>query len=287
MMSIPLGPLALPTVPLLLLMSTLLAAWLADRIAERTAAATGVRTALRTQASAGAELMHAVFIGLLIARLAQVVAHHPAYLESIWSVLDLRDGGWNPWAGLMAGLLWLFWRAWLQAQWRKALAAGAVAGLLLWAAGLSGLAALVPRELPELSFTELATGRPVSLQEFAGRRPLVISLWASWCGPCRRELPILADAQARYPGVLFIYVNQGESATTVRQFLSEQNLELTPVLLDPHRGLGPALGSAGLPTTVFYDRLGRRKEAHMGALNAAALDAKLAAITHHEGPARP
>jgi thioredoxin-like negative regulator of GroEL len=50
------------------------------------------------------------------------------------------------------------------------------------------------------------------------------------------------------------------------------------VLLDPQSRLAPALGSGGLPTTVFFDRQGRRVDAHMGALNAAALAAKLNSV---------
>jgi thiol-disulfide isomerase/thioredoxin len=126
--------------------------------------------------------------------------------------------------------------------------------------------------------TDLATGQPVRLHEIAARRPVVVNLWATWCGPCRREMPVLAAAQNRYPGVVFVFANQGESAETVRRYLDTERLGLSRVLLDPSSSLGPALGSGGLPTTVFFDRQGRRVDAHMGALNAAALAGKLGAV---------
>ncbi len=276
MMSIPIGPLALPAAPLLLLLSTWFAAWLADRVA--VAVAPGQTPPSR---STGSVLVHAALWGLLVARAAHVALHLAAYRAEPWSVIDLRDGGWNTWAGLAGGLAWVGWQATRHASWRKALAAGTAAGLVLWAAGTASLAALAPRALPDLVLTDLATGQPVRLHDLAARKPVVLNLWATWCGPCRREMPVLAAAQARHPDVVFVFANQGEGAEAVRRYLGTERLELSHVLLDPQSRLGPALGSGGLPTTVFFDRQGRRVDAHMGALNAAALAAKLGAV---QGP---
>lgn len=273
-MSIPLGPLALPAVPLLLLLSTLLAAWLADRVASAAAPA-----ASRTRRSAGTLLVHSMLAGLIVARMAHVAFHQDAYRADLWSVLDVRDGGWSTWAGLAGGIGWIVWQARRHASWRGALAAGASAGLLTWAAGTAGLDALAPRDLPDLVLTDLASGQPVRLREIAAQGPVVVNLWATWCGPCRREMPVLAAAQARYPGVVFVFANQGESAETVRRHLDTERLGLSRVLLDPQARLGPALGSGGLPTTVFFDRHGQRVDAHMGALNAAALATRVGALS--------
>ena len=159
------------------------------------------------------------------------------------------------------------------------MAGGAAAGVLLWSAGSLALSATAPRDLPDLVLTDLATGQAVRLREAAARAPVVVNLWATWCGPCRREMPVLAAAQARHPGVVFLLVNQGESPEAVRRYLAAERLSLRTVLLDPGSQLGPALGSSGLPTTVFFDRHGRRTDAHLGALNAAALAAKVAPLT--------
>lgn len=277
MMSISLGPLALPTAPLMLLLATLLAAWLADRVAP----AAGMPGAAHGDARpAGTSIVHAVLAALIAARLAHVGLHLGAYLAEPWNMLDVRDGGFSALAGLVAGTGWLAWQALRHAPLRKALAAGAAAGLLLWSAGTAGLGALAPRDLPDLELTDLATGQPVRLRAVAaGGKPVVLNLWATWCGPCRREMPVLAAAQARHPGVTFIFANQGESAETVRRYLDKEQLALAGLLLDPRAALGPALGSAGLPTTVFLDRDGRRVDAHMGELNRAALESRVAAIS--------
>jgi thiol-disulfide isomerase/thioredoxin len=270
MLTVPLGPLALPTAPLLVLLAALLATWLADRL---TPPAPGPEPA-RARA-AGSVLLQAVLAGLAAARLAHLLLHADAYRAEPWSSLDLRDGGWHAATGCVAGLGWLAWQAWRRSPWRRALAAGAGAGLALWAAGSLTLAALAPPALPDLTLTDLRTGQPVPLRTAAGGRPVVVNLWATWCGPCRREMPVLAAAQARHPEVLFVFANQGESAATVQRYLDAEGLQLRHVLLDPRSALGPALGSRGLPTTVVFDRDGRRSDAHMGALNGAALAAKL------------
>jgi hypothetical protein len=89
-------------------------------------------------------------------------------------------------------------------------------------------------------------------------------------------MPLLAEAQARHPDVLFVFANQGESVSAIRRYLDAERLGLQMVWLDAGSQLGPALGSRGLPTTVFFDRHGQRVDAHLGALNRAALSARLA-----------
>lgn len=271
MTSIPLGPLALPAAPLLVLAARLLATWLADRLGAARTAAPGAQRA-------GRVLTQAVLLALLVARLAHVLQHAAAYGAEPLLVLDLRDGGWHAGAGVAAGLAWTARQAWRQVAWRRALAAGAAAGLALWGAGSAMLRGLAPGALPDLVVTDLASGQPVALPAVAAGRPLVLNLWATWCGPCRREMPVLAAAQARHPGVAFVFVNQGEGADTVRRYLAAEGLTLDRVLLDRPSALGPALASGGLPTTVFFDAQGRHAGAHMGMLNRAALDARVQAL---------
>lgn len=273
MMSLALGPLALPAAPLLLFLAIWFAAWLTDRMA---VAATPSPTIARR--SAGSVLLQSALFGLFVARVAHVALHLAAYRDEPWSIVDVRDGGWNVWAGLAGGLARVAWLAWRHAIWRKALAAGAAAGLVLWSAGTAFLDALAPHALPDMVLTDLASGQPVRLRELASRGPVVVNLWATWCGPCRREMPVLAAAQTRLPGVVFVFANQGESAAAVHRYLEAEQLGLSHVLLDPQSRLGPALGSGGLPTTVFFDRQGQRVDAHMGALNAAALAARLSSV---------
>ena len=113
-------------------------------------------------------------------------------------------------------------------------------------------------------------GSTVSLSAFAGR-PLVINLWATWCPPCHREMPVLAAAQRARPEIQFVFVNQGESAEVVARYLAANGLRLSNVVLDPARQTAKTTGSSGYPTTLFYDARGRLRKRHMGELSHATL----------------
>ena len=89
-------------------------------------------------------------------------------------------------------------------------------------------------------------------------------------------MPLLAAAQQREAGrVDFIFINQGESAEAVQAYLRQQGLVLREVWLDTPARLGPAIGSPGLPTTLFYSASGELVARHFGVLNAVALEARL------------
>ena len=267
MLSIPLGPLALPVAPLLLLLASGLASWLASRLAGPSRA---------HQASNA--VFHATLIGLLAARAVHLLIHASAYAASPWAAIDIRDGGWHAPSGMLAGALWLAWRGWRLAELRRPLGFGLLAGVLLWTAGTLATRPQGHDTLPALALTEFASGAPTTLPQAARGRPVVLNLWASWCGPCRAEMPVLATAQQRETAVAILFVNQGERADQVRAYLEREKLALREVLLDAGSALGPAVGSRGLPTTLFYDAQGRLVDAHIGALNAAALESRLRAL---------
>ncbi len=268
MLSLSLGPIALPLAPVLLLIAIRGSSWLASRLARQGADKVPGEQAGRT-------VTHAALLGLVAARLAYLVWHADAYLASPWAAFDLRDGGWNAPAGLVAGVAWLAWRGLVTPWLRRPLAVSGAAGVAFWwlatlASGLAGT-----HSLPPVQLVRIEDARVLSLTEAARGRPVVVNLWASWCGPCRAEMPMLAAAQQREPTVAFLLVNQGESPATVQSFLQQQSFTLRDVILDSGSSLGQAIASRGLPITLFFDAKGRQVDAHFGILNPAALESRL------------
>lgn len=265
MSSISLGPFVLPTGAVLLL------------VALGAAALTGWLLGGDARARAATKIVDLFIVALVVARVAFVLRWLEVYRDAPLTALDVRDGGFEAWAGVAAVLALTAWQAWRRPALRRALATGAAAGLLAWGGGSWLLRTLQSSERPVMPSFELATleGVPVKLAALTKGRPAVVNLWATWCPPCRREMPVLARAQRREPGVVFVFANQREAPELIRRYLEAEGLELRNVLLDAKGRLPRETGSPGLPTTLFYDADGHLLEAHMGALSDASLAAKL------------
>src|SRR5690625_5499717 len=117
----------------------------------------------------------------------------------------------------------------------------------------------------------------LSADQYHGK-PTVINLWATWCPPCRREMPVLQQAQEKYKDVNFVFINQGERPEQIQEFLQEQDLTLHNMWLDEHGLSGQAIDSKGLPSTLFLDAQGRIVNARLGELSAASLQSHLESI---------
>lgn len=216
-----------------------------------------------------------LLVGLLAARLAFVLQWLPLYLDDPWSIIRPGDGGYSIWAGVAAGVAFGFWRARKHRQLRRPLLWGTAAGLGSWAV-LAGSLLLMQRatvQLPDVELTRLEGGT-VQLDGM-GDQPMVVNLWATWCPPCRREMPVLAEGQAANGDVTFVFVNQGEGTEVVQDYLREEGLRLGNVVLDPFSSVSQSTGARGLPTTLFFDGEGRLVDTHMGELTRAGLAQKL------------
>jgi thiol-disulfide isomerase/thioredoxin len=119
-------------------------------------------------------------------------------------------------------------------------------------------------------------GRLLSLA--SDGRPMVVNLWATWCAPCRAEMPILARAQQLHADVRFVFVNHGEAAAVVDPWLAQQPYALHNVVLDVRQQLASQVGTSGLPTTLFVDAQGRIVQRHFGPLSTPSLAAALARL---------
>lgn len=144
------------------------------------------------------------------------------------------------------------------------LGAAATATLAPWGAWAAdtapgeGLQPWRPTRPPPLEAIDWASGARRTLADFAGR-PLLVNFWASWCGPCRAEMPSLGVlARTLAPeGLQLVALNHGEMPERVRLFLQEVLLQAT-VLLDRSQRLLPAWsGSGALPATFLLDARGR------------------------------
>lgn len=128
------------------------------------------------------------------------------------------------------------------------------------------------RALPDEDL-ELLTGGTYDLNEIG--QPRALNLWATWCTPCRAELPAFDDVASRVQGVDIIGVNTGDSGPDATALVDELGLEFTQVL-DPNARVRSALGITGMPATIFVDGNGAIVDIHSGELTTEELESLLA-----------
>lgn len=211
----------------------------------------------------------AIIAGLIAGRIGYVAIHWSSYAEAPLSMLAVWQGGFSAVAGIAGAAIAILVRL---GRTRSLAAAGSA--LAISAALWFVLMALIPPVTygPFPSGVTLATtaGKPVPLDSFRGR-PFVVNLWATWCGPCRRELPMLAAAALRPGSVPILLANQGEQPETVARFLGNEKLGAEHVTLDPGRTLSRAFETAGYPATAFIAADGTIVQLQLGELSRAAL----------------
>jgi thiol-disulfide isomerase/thioredoxin len=111
-----------------------------------------------------------------------------------------------------------------------------------------------------------AGAKPVLDRQLRALRghPVVVNLWASWCDPCRHELPFFQrQALKRGAKVAFLGVNSNDSEAEARR-LGRRYPMPYPSIVDPRLAVAGAYGARGLPVTAFYDASGKRVLVHQG-----------------------
>lgn len=245
------------------------------------AAAHGANAFLKPRGypSVAAPLWVLAALAVAAARAAWVVRWWPAYRAAPLRVLDVRDGGFIEIAGVVVLVFAMLVWAHRRPAWRRALPISAGCGLAAWAlVGMvaTQLQATTHPPLPDVSLHDL-DGRTTALTALVGK-PMVINLWATWCPPCRAELPMLVAASENQHAARFVFVDQGESAAVVRAFLGREGLTPGHVLVDGNAGLARYYRALGYPTTLFVDAAGRLEDTHVGPLSEASLRVYLARL---------
>jgi peroxiredoxin len=141
----------------------------------------------------------------------------------------------------------------------------ALAALLLAAASPAFAANQEPAPRPAPDFSLPARdGGAVRLSELKGQ-VVMINFWATWCGPCRQEMPLLEQINAKYEplGFTLLGVNVEPDSAAATTWLKGVPVTF-PILFDTKNAVADQFGVMGMPSSVFVDRAGRVRYVHRG-----------------------
>ena len=126
-------------------------------------------------------------------------------------------------------------------------------------------------QAPDFQLADL-DGQLVTLSDLRGG-PVLLNFWATWCGPCRLEMPFIQDIYEDEgfsdKGLVVLAVNIGEDSSTAKRFMVDKKLTFT-VLLDTDKKIAPEYNIRAIPTTFFIDEDGIIRDIKMGAFSSKA-----------------
>jgi peroxiredoxin len=134
---------------------------------------------------------------------------------------------------------------------------------ILMCTSLAASASEAPRAAPDFTLKS-AGGKSVRLSEHVGE-VVFVNFWATWCGPCRDELPVLERLQRQYgkAGFVVLGVNMDEDANAARAMA--RRLDVTfPLLFDQDKQTAKRYDVASMPASFLVDRDGRLRHKHLG-----------------------
>lgn len=222
-----------------------------------------------------------VLVILLSARVGFVVIHSQIYLQQPLTALYFWQGGFSALSGIAGGAFYSLWFYRQNLKERKLkdmrwIIAPSIAGLAVYLGlfGFSSTRTQAITELPNLNLKTM-TSESINLKSFADQATIV-NLWATWCGPCQRELPMMAKTEKEHPNIHFVFIDQQESANKVAAYLKERDLNLNNSLLDSTGQSANTFRLKGTPTTLFFDKDGQLIKRHVGEISRAALESQIA-----------
>ena len=280
-----LGPLLIPTRPLAIILSLLLAVWISKQLANRL----GLDAQWAQRAAEGC-----AWSGIIGARLGFVLVTWSAYRAAPWTALYFWQPGYLLYSGLAVGAAFAFWRVWQRPvnerrSYIRVLGGAYTVGAVLAVAALGTMNMFTGSQVlrsgdrvPDFTLVNL-DGDRVRFSDLEGQ-VVVLNFWATWCPPCRREIPLLDTVQTEYKsrGLSVVGLNVGEDPEAVRRFIESMGVEY-PIWVDgpdkqmgydSTQGIHRRFGGVGLPTTIFVDPAGIVRDRHLGELNRAILQSQ-------------
>ena len=273
-----LGPFLIPTRPLVLLLCLFVAFWSASRLGNKF-------NLDKVRVKQAAE--YTAWFGVLGARLGFVALNWSAYRATPWTMLYFWQPGYLYLGGLIFGGAFMLWRGMNYIPNKRRLFLGVLVGSYLLA-GTLYIVAIGSLELlrqpgvpgagdiaPDIRLQNLS-GASVRLSDLAGRG-IVLNLWATWCPPCRREMPMLDEFHENYrsAGLSVVGLAIDEPADQVRRFVESIGVSY-PVWVDAPQAMSgfdrsqeifSRYGGVGLPMTIFIDRVGVIRRVYVGELS--------------------
>lgn len=139
----------------------------------------------------------------------------------------------------------------------------------------SGTSELLDFSVPDMTL-QTVSDQAFPLNTLQGKAVL-INFWATWCPPCRQEMPAMQAFQQAYQadGVTVVAINTGETAEKVQPYVDQLDLTFT-VLLDPDMQVASAFRVFSVPTSFFVDQYGVVRERYAGTLTYEQMEAKMA-----------
>lgn len=136
-----------------------------------------------------------------------------------------------------------------------------IAAMLL---ATTSLADNIEGPAPDFTLKSNQDGQNLRLEDFRGQ-VVMVNFWASWCGPCRQEMPLMDDIFKKYEkfGFTILAVNVDEDSADADRFLSDVPVSF-PVLYDNESRISEMYDVDAMPTTVMIDRNGNKRFLHRG-----------------------